>query len=136
MQYFHISDKELMKVTEFRNFVIQNGNCVRNGLLIGYYLNLPDETLYRYLVTSNYKMAPACNYFTLLLISLVSKIIKMIEWRVQNRIDSLLNDVYAMKVWVVFHIYDSLLLYYRGKFAFVNMVMINFKEYLLLCVSM
>ena len=30
---------------------------------IGYAIDLPDEALYRYLVTSNYRMPPACSEF-------------------------------------------------------------------------
>lgn len=61
MQYIRISDTERKKVDAFRNHLVNHGKGKVCLTYIGCSIYLPDELLYRYLVSSNYRIAPACN---------------------------------------------------------------------------
>ena len=61
MLYIQISDAERKKVNKFRKLIKNTGKGKVFLGCIGLSIDLPDESLYRYLVSSNYGVVPACN---------------------------------------------------------------------------
>ena len=63
MENFFIPKNKLEEVALFRCFISGNGTGLYSLTYEGININLPDEVLYRYLVTSDFKMVPACRVF-------------------------------------------------------------------------
>ncbi|KNB45303.1 hypothetical protein JH06_2019 [Blastocystis sp. subtype 4] len=105
MQYIQISDAERKKVNKFRKLIKNTGKGKVFLGCIGLSIDLPDESLYRYLVSSNYGVVPA-----------LRKLTNMITWRDTHHIDTLLSDMYVKQLVSILskklrfteHGYDSL----------------------------